>query len=150
MRTAVVADPEDPVALAEALRPALLRVTRRLRQEANKEGLSALDALLLGEIKRKPGVGVCDLADQEQISRPTMSGHIKRFEASGWIVRTVHAQDGRRSGLSITPAGVKALEAIRRRRNDWLAARLAKLTPEARRDLADAAAPLLQLLTVDA
>lgn len=150
MRTSVLADPQDPVALAEALRPALLRVTRRLRQEANKEGLSALDALLLGEIKRRPGVGVCDLADQEQISRPTMSGHVKRFEAAGWIVRSSHAADGRRSGLSITPAGVKALEAIRRRRNDWLAARLAKLPLDARRELAEAAGPLLQLLTVEA
>ncbi|MDD3836245.1 MAG: MarR family transcriptional regulator [Phenylobacterium sp.] len=150
MHAAVSTDPDDPIALAEALRPALLRVTRRLRQEANKEGLSALDALLLGEIKRKPGIGVCDLADQEQISRPTMSGHIKRFEAAGWIVRAGHAKDGRRSGLTITPAGLKALEAIRRRRNDWLAVRLAKLSPEARRELAAAAGPLLQLLKVDA
>lgn len=150
MHTPLPADPDDPVALAEALRPALLRVTRRLRQEANKEGLSALDALLLGEIKRKPGIGVCDLADAEQISRPTMSGHIKRFEASGWIVRAGHARDGRRSGLSITPEGVKALDAIRRRRNDWLAVRLAKLPPEARRDLAAVAGPLLLLLKVDA
>jgi DNA-binding MarR family transcriptional regulator len=148
MHPAVLPDPEDSVALAGALRPALLRVTRRLRQEANKEGLSALDALLLGEIKRKPGIGVCDLADQEQISRPTMSGHVKRFEASGWIVRAGNARDGRRSGLSITPAGAKALEAIRRRRNDWLAVRLEKLPPDARRDLAAAAGPLLQLLAV--
>lgn len=145
----VLPDHDDSVALAAALRPALLRVTRRLRQEANKEGLSALDALLLGEIKRRPGVGICDLADQEQISRPTMSGHVKRFEASGWIVRAGHAKDGRRSGLSITPAGVKALEAIRRRRNDWLAVRLAKLPADERRDLAAAARPLLELLRVD-
>ena len=64
--------------------------------------------LLLGEIKRKPGIGVCDLADSEQISRPTMSGHVKRFEAAGWIVRAGSDTDARRSGLSITPAGASA------------------------------------------
>lgn len=140
----------DPAQLADALRPALLRVSRRLRQEAQKIGVSALDALLLNQIKRAPGVGVCDLADAEQISRPTMSGHVKRLEAAGWIVRADHAEDGRRSGLAITPAGVRQLEAVRQLRNDWLATRLAKLPPEARRKLEDAAAPLLQLLSLEA
>lgn len=142
--------PSDPALLAEILRPALLRVSRRLRQEAKKVGVSALDALLLGQILRRPGVGVCDLADEEQISRPTMSSHVKRLEAAGWIARLTDAEDARRSGLTITEAGQEALEAIRRQRNDWLAARLARLSPEARQALGEAAAPLLQLLAVEA
>ena len=141
--------PDDPVALAETLRPALLRVSRRLRQEAQKAGVSALDALLLNQISRSPGVGVCDLADGEQLSRPTMSGHIKRLEAAGWIVRTENAADGRRSGLAITPPGQLQLEAIRQHRNDWLAARLARLPAEARAQLDAAAGPLLQLLSLE-
>lgn len=140
----------DPVALAETLRPALLRVSRRLRQEAQKAGISALDALLLNQIGRNPGVGVCDLADREQLSRPTMSGHIKRLEAAGWVARADSATDGRRSGLAVTPAGHVQLEAIRQHRNDWLAARLAKLPEDARRQLDAAAGPLLQLLSLDA
>ncbi len=139
----------DPAQLAETLRPALLRVSRRLRQEAQKAGVSALDALLLSQIKRSPGLGVCGLADAEQMSRPTMSGHVKRLEAAGWIVRAGHAEDGRRSGLAITPAGLRQLDTIRRLRNDWLAARLAKLEPDARRRLEDAAAPLLDLLSLE-
>jgi DNA-binding MarR family transcriptional regulator len=144
-----LAEPADPAALAETLRPALLRVSRRLRQEAQRVGVSALDALLLGQIKRNPGVGVCDLADAEQISRPTMSGHVKRLEAAGWVVRAGHADDGRRSGLAITEDGARQLDLVRQRRNDWLAARLEKLQPDARRKLEDAAVPLLQLLSLD-
>ncbi len=140
--------PDDPDQLAELLRPALLRVARRLRQEASQAGLSALDVLLLVEIKRQPGVGVSDLADAEQMSRPAMSTHIKRLEAAGWISRLSHASDGRRSGLNITPAGLEALAETRRLRNDWLAARLARLTPVERRALAEAAAPLLALVEV--
>ena len=150
MPLTALADPADPVQLAEALRPALLRVTRRLRQEAQKVGVSALEALILGQIKRNPGVGVCDLADAEQISRPTMSGHVKRLEAAGWIARADHAQDGRRSGLAVTPAGEARLEDIRRLRNDWLSTRIAKLPAADRDRLAAAALPLLQLLSVEA
>ncbi len=138
--------PDDPAALAELLRPALLRVARRLRQEAARAGLSALDVLLLVEIKRQPGIGVSDLAEAEQMSRPAMSTHVKRLEAAGWISRLGHASDGRRSGFTITPAGQAALAETRRLRNDWLAARLSRLTPAERQALAAAAAPLLALV----
>jgi DNA-binding MarR family transcriptional regulator len=136
----------DPASLAESLRPTLMRVSRRLRQEAQKAGVSALEALLLGQIRRQPGIGVCDLADAERISRPAMSSHVKRLEAEGWISRVEDLEDGRRSGLAVTPAGLRRLDKIRRLRNDWLAARLAGLTPEARALLAAAAEPLAQLL----
>lgn len=151
MPLAALADnPTDPEALAEALRPAILRVSRRLRQEAKKVGVSALDALILGQILRTPGVGVCDLADEEKISRPTMSGHVKRLEAAGWVSRVNDSEDGRRSGVTITEAGREALAAIRRQRNDWLAAHLAQLPLESRLALAQAAVPLLQLAAVEA
>lgn len=139
----------DPIILADSLRAPLLRVSRRLRQEAQKTGASALDALVLGQIMRHPGIGVSDLADAEQMSRPSMSGHVKRLEAAGWIDRACHAQDGRRSGLKITAAGQTQLDAVRQRRNDWLAVRLARLDPEDREKLAAAQAPLLQLLSLD-
>jgi len=138
--------PHDPASLAESLRPALLRVSRRLRQEAQKAGVSGLEALLLGSIRRQPGIGVCELADAERISRPAMSSHVKRLAAEGWISRVEDLEDGRRSGLAVTPAGQRRLDKIRRLRNDWLAARLAGLAPEAREALAAAAGPLAQLL----
>jgi DNA-binding MarR family transcriptional regulator len=138
----------DAVHLAQSLRPAVLRVSRVLRQQASTVGLSALDALLLGQIRNRPGIGVSQLADAERMTRPTMSVHVKRLEAAGWVARASDLEDARRFGLSITPAGVVALEAVRRERNDWLAARLAALPPEARQALADAVEPLLQLVEI--
>lgn len=136
-------------ALAEALRGPLLRVSRRLRQEARKVGLSAQDALILGYIRKHPGVGVSELAEFEQISRPTMSSHVKRLEAAGWLRRTSDALDGRRQSLTLTPAGLRQHEAIQRHRNDWLAARLVRLSPAERQRLAEAAGPLLKLIGLD-
>lgn len=138
--------PTDIIALADALRPAVLHVSRRLRQEAQKAGLSAQDALLLGHIRKNPGIGVSALADSERTSRPTMSAHVKRLEAAGLIVRSGHAEDGRRSGLSISPAGERKLEVIRRERNDWLAARLSRLSEADRALLGDAAGALKRLV----
>jgi DNA-binding MarR family transcriptional regulator len=138
--------PIDVIELAEALRPAILRVSRRLRQEAQKAGLSAQDALLLGHIRKNPGVGVSALAESERTSKPTMSAHIKRLEAAGLIARAGNAEDGRRSGLTVTAAGTRKLEIIRRERNDWLAARLARLTDAERASVQAACAPLLRLV----
>jgi DNA-binding MarR family transcriptional regulator len=117
-----------------------------LRREAQRAGVSALDAQLLGAIKKNAGIGVSELADLEQMTRASMSGHVKRLEGAGWIERSAdEGEDRRRSGLSLTARGAKALDAIRRRRNDWLAARLANLDPGARPARAAAAAPLIRL-----
>lgn len=139
----------DIAALTEALRPPLLRVSRRLRQEGQKAGLSAQETLILGYLKKNPGAGVSELADFEQISRPSMSSHIKRLEAAGWIARAGHAEDGRRQGLTVTPAGLRKHAAAQAARNDWLAARLRRLTADEREALMAAADPLLKLASVE-
>ena len=137
---------KDILPLADALRPALLKVSRALRRESQRAGVSALDAQLLGIVKKHGGVGVSELAEREQMTRASMSGHVKRLEAAGWIIRAAPDDDDRRRvGLTLTPEGGKALDAIRRRRNDWLAARLAKLTDAERAALAAAAEPLVRL-----
>jgi DNA-binding MarR family transcriptional regulator len=136
----------DIADLAEALRPLLLRLSRRLRRESHRLGVSPFDASLLASVRQHPGVGVCELADREQITRPTMSVHVKRLEAAGWLARQApDADDKRRIGLVVTEAGEAALEAVRRHRNDWLAARLEALSPEGRALLMDAIGPLARL-----
>jgi DNA-binding MarR family transcriptional regulator len=138
--------PKDILPLADALRPALLKVSRALRREAQRAGVSALDAQLLGAVKKNAGIGVSELAEREQMTRASMSGHVKRLEGAGWIARSAPDDDDRRRvGLTLTAKGAKALDAIRRRRNDWLAARLATLSGDERAALTAAAALLLRL-----
>jgi len=133
-------------ALAEGLRPVVLRLSRNLRRQSQSLGLTPLDTTILGTLRKFDGAGVSELADFEQMSRPTMSAHVKRLEAAGYIARLApDAEDKRRVGLTLTPAGRKALEAVRRRRNDWLGQKLAALSPEARQALAAAIGPLGQL-----
>jgi len=144
---ALISTDKDVLPLADALRPALLRASRALRRESQRAGVSALDAQLLGAVKKNAGIGVSALADREQMTRASMSGHVKRLEAAGWIERSAAGPDDdrRRVGLALTAKGARALDAIRRRRNDWLAAGLARLSREERAALAAAAAPLARL-----
>jgi DNA-binding MarR family transcriptional regulator len=135
----------DVVDLADALRAPLLRTSRLLRLEAQKAGLSAQDSVLLSRVKAAPGIGVCALAELEQTSRPTMSAHLKRLEAEGLVRRGEDAQDGRRSGFTLTAAGARKLDQIRTRRNDWLARQLARLEETERERLAQAAGAFLKL-----
>src|SRR5436305_1223797 len=135
-----LAEPVGATTLAEALRGPLLRVSRRLRHEGQKAGVTAQDTLILGYLKKNPGAGVSELADLERISRPTMSSHVKRLEAAGWVTRTDDAEDGRRQGLTVTPAGLRKHAAAQAHRNDWLAARLQRLSPAERATLMAAAA----------
>jgi len=133
----------DVAALADALHPVLLRLSRRLRRQAQQFGMSSLDAMLLTMVRKRPGVGVSELADLEHMSRPTMSAHVKRLEAAGWIARQApDSDDKRRVGLTVTPAGARAVDAVRRQRADWLADRLETLSPDALQAVRAALGPL--------
>ena len=74
-----------------------------------------------------------------------MSAHVKRLEEAGWIARDADSEDKRRVGLLLTKSGARALEDIRKSRNDWLAARLAKLSAADRAALAGALSALNEL-----
>ena len=138
----------DVTGLSDHLRPVMLKLSRHLRREAQKVGISALDAQLLGIIRKHPGLGVSELAALEQMSRPAMSVHVKRLEAAGWLTRAADEPDAdrRRVRLALSGEGMRALDAVRRTRNDWLEARLARLTEEERTALGAALPPLLRLV----
>ncbi|MCM8732058.1 MarR family winged helix-turn-helix transcriptional regulator [Hephaestia sp. GCM10023244] len=122
----------DPAQLADRLRPLLLQLSRQLRREALKSGLSPLDSQLLMALKQTPDIGVSELAQAEHMSRPTMSVHVKRLEAAGWIERRPpqDAADKRRVRLALSEEGQRMLTAVRHSRTDWLVSRLARMAPE--------------------
>ena len=117
--------------LSEALRTALKGLVRQMRRdtERQEQGLSLMQSLLLHQIHEHPGIGVAELARMQQVRSPTMSGQVKALEEAGLVERAAHADDRRRSGLRVSPAGLKALQQLRDRRHDWLSQRIARLSP---------------------
>jgi DNA-binding MarR family transcriptional regulator len=136
----------DSFDLAAALRPLLLRLSRQLRREAKGTGLSPLDSQILATIKHNDGIGVSELAELEQMAAPSMSAHVKRLEAQGLIVRGDSPNaDKRRTSLAITREAEQAMAAVRKQRNDWLAARLGELSDTERCQLRAALVPFGRL-----
>ncbi|MBB3173801.1 DNA-binding MarR family transcriptional regulator [Endobacter medicaginis] len=142
----------DMLQVADRLRPLILRLGRHLRREAQLLGVSALDASFLVTINQRPGTGVSELADLEQMSRPAMSAHVKRLVKAGLVKvqDTVPGADKRRIGLAISPTGLQMIQEVSQRRNDWLAANLGRLSPRQVRDIEAAIEPLTQILLLNA
>lgn len=141
-----VDDTTDALAIANHLRPVLLRLHRYLRREAHELGVTSTQATLLGAISRSPGIGLSELALQEHMTAPTLVGHIDKLEAAGLVERArTNPNDRRRVGLTVTPAGLGVLATLRERRTAWLAARLAALSPAELAAIAAAIEPLRRL-----
>src|SRR3954466_15870956 len=119
----------DTLAVADRLRPVLLRVGRELRREAREVGVSPEQVSLLVAIKYAPGIGVRELAARERVSPPAMSNHVDRLERDGLAARTPSPDDRRRVGLTLTDEGQRVLRRVRSRRTAWLSSRLGGPTP---------------------
>jgi len=136
----------DAVAIADALRPALLRISRELRREARAEGVSPEQVSLLVSIKYSPGIGVRELATRERVSPPALTKHVDRLERNGLVTRTPSEEDRRRVGLHLTAEGQRVLRRVRSRRTAWLASRLRELDEDQRAAVEAAIEPLMRLL----
>jgi DNA-binding MarR family transcriptional regulator len=139
----------DTLAIADRLRPVLLRVGRELRREAREVGISPEQVSLLVAIKYAPGIGVRELAARERVSPPALSNHVDRLERDGLVSRTPSASDRRRVGLALTEEGQRVLRQVRSRRTAWLATRLGDLSPEELDAVEAAVEPLWHLLRED-
>jgi DNA-binding MarR family transcriptional regulator len=136
----------DTIALADALRPALLQVGRELRREARSLGASPEQVALLVSIKYAPGIGLRELAARERVSPPAMTKHVDRLERDGLVERRPSEEDRRRVGVTLTDEGQRLLRRVRSRRTAWLASRLGALTPGELAAVGAAANPLARLV----
>jgi DNA-binding MarR family transcriptional regulator len=136
----------DPVTIANELRPVLLRLSRELRKETEQLGVTGRQVTLLWLIRNHPGMSLRELAAEERISAPALSGHVDRLEKADLIERVRDGADRRRVGLTLTEEGAKLLRRVRARRTSWLAGRLKDLDPSELEAIEAALEPLQRLL----
>jgi DNA-binding MarR family transcriptional regulator len=137
--------------LATGLRISVNRLARRLRVERTVPGLgefSLSDTQLaaLAALDRHGAMTPGELAGHEKVQPPSMTRVIAALVESELVMRAPHPTDRRQVVLSTTQAGRDLVGSARRRRDAWLAKRLAELTPEERATLR-AAAPILEKLS---
>jgi DNA-binding MarR family transcriptional regulator len=139
----------DTTAVANRLRPVLLKLNRELRREIHSLGVTGGQVALLVQIKLTPGIGMRELARLERMSVPGMSKLISRLEQAGLVARAPVEGDQRRVGLHLTHAGQNVLRSVKSKRTAWLSARLAQLDPEELEAVDAAIEPLAHLLAGD-
>lgn len=132
--------------LASTMRVSVMRLARRLRAERPDFGLSLTQIAALATIERHGPMTPGDVAEHERVQPPSMTRVLAVLEDKGLVDRAAHPSDGRQQLVSLAPAGRDLLREDRKRREAWLAMRLAELTPEERQIL-HAAAPIIDRIT---
>jgi DNA-binding MarR family transcriptional regulator len=133
--------------LGSQLRLAVLRLSRRLRQQAAGD-VTASQLSALSVLAKEGELSLGELASIERIAPPSMTRIAARLEEQGLLERRVDPVDRRIARVAVSPAGEALLTETRTRRDAFLAARLQDLTPEERAILGKAI-PLLERLASD-
>ena len=113
-----------------------MRLSRRMRQERDDVGLSATHLAALATLERHGPLPLGELAALEKVAPPSMTRVVARLAESGLVDRERHTGDRRQVFITITEQGRQLLAADRRRRDEWLSARLSELPDADRQALA--------------
>ena len=130
----------DAAALAHDLRIAVMRFSRRLRNQRVDTSVTLTHLSALSTLRRHGAMSAGELAGHERVQPPSMTRVVGALDAMGLITRTPHPTDGRQVVIELTPAAHELLDAEARAREAWLSGRLEQLGPEDRGILQDAAA----------
>jgi len=114
---------------AARLRMAIVRTSRRLRQEAAGAvgELTPTSAAALVTVERRGPLTPSELAEIERVKRPTATRTLRVLSEAGLVQRAPDPEDGRSALVSITAAGRERLRRMRRRKNAYLARRMRDL-----------------------
>ena len=117
--------------LAAELRLVVMRLARRLRQQAPADVTpSMLSALTV--VERLGPITLGDLAGFERVRPPTMTRIVARLEDDGLVEREPDESDGRVTRLRLSSTGRKLIAKNRTRKDAYLADRLRRLSPRER------------------
>jgi DNA-binding MarR family transcriptional regulator len=130
--------------LGSQLRLVVLRLSRRLRQQAVGE-ITPSQLAALSTVAKRGELSLGELASIEQIAPPSMTRIVARLDEKGWLERKADSADRRVARVVISPAGQAVLDETRTRRDAFLAARLRLLT-EDELEVLERAVPLLERL----
>lgn len=125
--------------LAAELRVALMHTSRRLRNERSSDDVTPGQYTVLAVLDRHGPLTPREIAAHEKVQPPSMTRTLAALEALGLVTRTDHPTDGRQVLMSLSDQGRREVVETRRRRDAWLARRLAALDPEEREVMARAA-----------
>jgi DNA-binding MarR family transcriptional regulator len=129
----------DTAALAHDLRLAVMRFSRRLRNQRVDQSVTLTHLAALSTLKRHGAMSPGELAGHERVQPPSMTRVVVALEGMGLVTRSPHPTDGRQVVIDLTPAAEELLTVEARAREAWLTGMLERLSVEERAVLHEAA-----------
>ena len=112
------------------LRLAVTRLNRRLRQQSSTGDVTPSQLSVMATLQREgEALTLSQLAALERVQPPSMTRVVASLERAGLVQRTVSEDDRRFARVDLTAEGRQLIKSIRRRKDAWLARRLAELSP---------------------
>ncbi|WP_037840751.1 MarR family winged helix-turn-helix transcriptional regulator [Streptomyces sp. NRRL F-5126] len=110
---------DDAAQAAAALRLAVARIARRLRQTHAVGDVTLSEVSVLARLKRDGADSPGSLAEFERVRPQAMATTLAALEERGLVRRAQHAADGRRAVMTVTDEGRRVLmnrrsESVRR------------------------------------
>jgi DNA-binding MarR family transcriptional regulator len=130
---------------AARLRLAILRLSRRLRQQV-AGGVTSSQVSALATVERLGTPTLGELASSEQVQPPSMTKIVVGLETAGLVARQEDDSDGRIVRVKLTGEGRRVLQRSRSLRNAYLVRRLRRLSPDERAALEDVVSLLEHLV----
>lgn len=131
--------------LAARLRAVVVPLGRSLRQQSGGR-LTATQASVLGTVMRHGPLPLSVIAAREQLSLPMVSKVVAALEDERLVLRSSDPGDARVSLVDVSDDGRAWIDETRRRRDQWLAARLADTDAGERAALAQTIAMFERIL----
>ena len=140
--------PDSETELAARLRLAVMRLSRRLRQQV-AGGVTSSQVSALATVERLGSPTLGELAASEKVRPPSMTRIVAGLEEAGHVSRRVDDGDRRLARVILTAEGRRVLQRSRSLRTAFLARRLQRLSPLERQRLGELVR-LLELLVEEA
>ena len=133
---------------AARLRRAVTRLNRKLRSSA-LSGITPTQASMLASIDNRTNPSLGDLAIAEQIQPPSVTRIVQMMTEAGLVSCAPDPRDRRCTRVKLTALGRRELEAIRRRKTEFLERTLQSLSVKDQRKADELVTFLEQLLEVE-
>jgi DNA-binding MarR family transcriptional regulator len=149
MEPADVSESTDTQRAARELLHAVMVVMRTLASEMRRSADFPMAPAQFGMLM-KIASGPCtvsDVARHQAVSLPTISKSLDVLVRRGWVERRVDHTDRRLMLVGLTPAGRRVMSDVRERAADYIAGKLAMLSPAERANLVSATALLAGVIS---
>jgi DNA-binding MarR family transcriptional regulator len=110
----------DPARLAVELHELVIKLRRRLREQADAGDLPPSQVAVLRRLEREGPITVSALARVAGIRSQSMGATVAALQAAGLVNGEPDPADGRQTLLSLTPACRKWMRQNRAAKQDWL------------------------------